>query len=150
MSLEKEEISDIIDQIYNLIRRWGPGPTRNLRIIMRQFEAQGTINRQYLTRLRDNIESYKLRDPAGERYVEIDEVIELLDNVSDSIRRVNREKIQNEILEKITTKDGKIKIVFFFGSGASRPAPSNIPVVNEMLEYLVRNLPPTEMPLLIK
>jgi len=49
-------------------------------------------------------------------------------------------------MRELKEKKEKVKIVFMFGSGASRPPPSNIPTVNEMLDYLVGNLPPTEIP----
>lgn len=55
------------------------------------------------------------------------------------------ESIEHEIAGKIKTlrsEGKKLNIVFMFGSGASRSDPSNIPTVNEMLNYLVSKFPP--------
>jgi len=41
----------------------------------------------------------------------------------------------------------KPKIVFILGAGASKPAPSNIPTINEMLNVIVTKLPPVENPM---
>jgi NAD-dependent SIR2 family protein deacetylase len=59
----------------------------------------------------------------------------------DSLRKELIEKLKECIANK-----KRLNIVFMFGSGASKPPPSDIPTVNEMLNYLVERLPPTEIP----
>jgi len=58
----------------------------------------------------------------------------------DEVRRQaeKEETERNQVLESISEirlEDGK-KILFFLGAGASKPAPSNIPTVNELLPEL--------------
>jgi len=55
------------------------------------------------------------------------------------------ENFEKEIIEILKSKE-KINLVFLLGAGASNPPPSNIPTVNQMLNHIVKNLPPTEIP----
>lgn len=146
MSLDAEDLSALFERFNELVRRMYPPLRRQFQKLEEQYKSSGTIDRGAFIRLKDYILRYKERDPRGIRYRNLDETLEILETIGSSVKDANMDKIKNNILTKIQTKKGKIKIVFFFGSGASRPPPSNIPVVNEMLEYLVRNLPPTEMP----
>lgn len=51
------------------------------------------------------------------------------------------------LLKNIKDKVEKPKIVFILGAGASKPNPSNIPTINEMLNLIISKLPPIENPM---
>lgn len=65
----------------------------------------------------------------------------------DLIRvRPNYEEFDVLFKEKVASIE-KPKIVFLLGAGASKPEPSNIPTINEMLGVIVSKLPPRENPM---
>jgi NAD-dependent SIR2 family protein deacetylase len=55
-----------------------------------------------------------------------------------------------ELFKTRLTKIKKPKIVFLIGAGASKPKPSGIPTINEMLSEIVQKLPPIENPIVDK
>lgn len=58
----------------------------------------------------------------------------------------NYEEFGKLFREKVASIE-KPKIVFMLGAGASKPEPSNIPTINEMLGVIVSKLPPRENPM---
>lgn len=51
------------------------------------------------------------------------------------------------IFKKSTAGKTKPKIAFLLGAGASKPTPSSIPTITEMLDVIVSKLPPSENPM---
>lgn len=77
-------------------------------------------------------------------------IVQRIDNLLTELGLRKEEPNYEEfetIFEKRVSNVQKPKIVFMLGAGASKPEPSNIPTINEMLGVIVSKLPPTENPM---
>jgi NAD-dependent SIR2 family protein deacetylase len=75
----------------------------------------------------------------------VKEIIDILDELNIIQKKPNYEGFEL-ILKEVKKKYKTPKIVFLLGAGASKPSPSNIPSINEMLKVIVSKLPPVENP----
>lgn len=142
MSIEKDLMMEILPILRYFLYSGSLSftATRRLRNLINIIEHEGYLSDKNIELL--NNELLRLRRRGLRIPEELQEKLQLL-------MKEKEEEIYNlikkEIINLVTNKKENIKVVFFFGSGASRPDPSNIPIVNEMLGYLINNLPPTEI-----
>lgn len=131
-----------MESLYTL----SPAEMRNLRNTRRLVQSRRRVTPRLAKRIADILKLVKSR---GE--------IEVYPDARDKITRLASEPESKELItsfkeevfkriEKAKKEKRKLNILFIVGSGASRPFPSNIPTVNEMLDYLIDRLPPTEIP----
>lgn len=103
--------------------------------------------------------------PDGRLRVKKEQFVKLLEDLSDHEKQPLVKQLNDMLVELDLTKvepnyeefrtllEEKIsgverpKIVFMLGAGASKPEPSNIPTINEMLGVIVSKLPPRENPM---
>lgn len=113
--------------------------------LSRAIERKGVIKDEYIERLSSLVEILRRRGVRMPSRL-IKATKQLSSGYSQAKLMISLKKtIIKEIAERKKRKE-RLNIVLMFGSGASHPSPSDIPTVNEMLEYLVENLPPTEIP----
>ena len=105
-----------------------PDDEGNIRVSLAQFEE-----------LRNDLSSH-----ADQSIVrKIGKMLASLELITE---KPNYEEFKKLLDEKLSGIE-KPKIVFMFGAGASKPEPSNIPTINEMLSLIVSKLPPRENPM---
>ena len=138
----KEILPEILDYFCFLARETRYTPD----ILLEHFEAllqlivdgirSGSIPLDEALHVVDRIDFY-LRRARIPPFIRREMVSRLRREVETPLKELETEKVFKK-LESAITLGGGDKILFFLGAGASRPPPSNIPTINELLQELWR------------